>query len=339
MTETDRPDPAVADPTAADTASTAEPLLDHDPAVESVAAAVADGTDREPAAIRRDLDPFSDDGVLTRDAVATTVSDVSQILATAETRVDLAARAVDDVRATADPLADIDVVHHRLRALEHRLAALQRRTVELGETVHASRNRLDTPTAIHRSAVELRETAADAQRVVRVADDLASDVDAFESWLESPAERTAALAADVDALEEALGELSTTVERLAGSSGSNGEQAPAQAWVDAPAQAWVDAVVHTRVLELLVTDLRTESADLRRWADRADASVPAPLPSRIDAADRRRSTLSATLSDLAAPDWRDRFADRLEATDRALARFDPPVAWDRVREAMAEIPE
>ncbi|QHS16648.1 halo transducer protein [haloarchaeon 3A1-DGR] len=336
MTETDRPEPSAADPAATDAASTAQSLLEREPTVEAVVAAVAEEADHDPAAIRRDLDPFADDGVLTGDAVRATVSDVSQIVATAETRVDLAARAADDVRAAADPVTDLVVVRDRLRTLEHRLAALQRRTAELGETVGAARDRLDTPAGIHRSAVDLREAAADAQRVVRVADDLATDLEAFESWLESPAERAWTLADDVDALEEALGELSTTAERLEEASTTSG---PAMDGNGTPANAWADATVRASVLELLVADLRMESADLRRWAVREDASVPAPLPSRIDAADRRLSTLAATLSDLAVPDWRDRFADRLAATDRTLARFDPPVAWDRVREAMAEIDE
>ncbi|SEH59118.1 hypothetical protein SAMN05192561_11026 [Halopenitus malekzadehii] len=384
MTETDSSAPTDADAAAADTASTAadptatdtstaESLLDHDPTVESVATAVAAGTDRDPAAVRRDLDPVSDDGVLTHDAVDATVSDVSQILATAETRVDLATRAVDDVRAAAEPMSDLGTVRGRFRTLEHRLAALQRRTAELGETVGTARDRLGTPVEIHRSAVDLREAAADAQRVVRVADDLATDVDAFASWLGSPAERTEALAADVEALEKSLQELSTVVEGLEESStaartpptmdGGNDEwmddggewmdgndewMDDGGEWIDEDGDrtlevdrtdedAWADAFVRTRVLDLLVADLRSETADIQEMTDREDVSVPAPIPGRIDAAERRRAALAVTLSELAAPGWDDRIGARLAATERALARFDPPVPWGRVREALSGI--
>ncbi|MFC6615537.1 halo transducer protein [Halopenitus salinus] len=347
MTETDRPDPDTVD-----TAPTAQSILDREPTVESVVEAVAEGTDRDPEAIRRSLDPFAEDDVLTAEAVEETVSDVSKILATAETRVDLAALDADDARAAAAAVTDLDVVDARLRGFDDRLAALERRTDELGRSVGAAPDELETPSALHRSAVELRETAADAQRVVRVADDLASDLEAFESWLSSPDRRTEELAADVEALEEALVDLSSVADRIDERTAADEEgpdvdeegafETDGEEWTSetdgetSHAAEWADATVRARVLELLVADLRAEEDDIRTWAARENASVPESLRRRIDAADRRLSMLSTTLSDLAAPDWHDRFAERLAATDRALARFDPPVAWGRVREEMAE---
>jgi len=287
--------------------------------VEDVVDAVADA-DRDPDTVRRSLDPFTDDGALSTAAIEAAVSDTSQILATAETRVDLAARAYEDARTAAADAPDLDVVEVRLEAFGHRLGDLKAHTAGIGAAIEPP-ERVDDPEAVYRSATDLREAAAEAQRVVRVADDLADDLGAFESWLGSADRRHEVLAADVEAIEESLGELSA-----AGSLDSP----------DASPSTRADATVQAALLELFVADLRAEAADLRVWADRESAAFPPSLPRRIDAAERRVRTLSDRFDGVDAGD-----PDRIEDAEtalRTLAGFDPPVVWDRVRAALADTP-
>lgn len=289
--------------------------------VEDVVDAVADGTDRGPGTIRRALDPVTDDGAVSAAAIRAAVSDTSQILATAETRVDLADRAYEDARTAAADAPDLDVVEVRLEAFGHRLADLKAHTAEIGAAIDPP-ERIDAPESVYRSATDLRGAAADAQRVVRVADDLADDLGAFESWLGSAERRHGTLAADVGAIEESLAELSAAAGSLDGP--------------EASPSARADATVQATLLDLLVADLRAEAADLQVWADREGTAFPASLSRRIDAADRRVRTLSDRFDGVNAGDA-DRFEDA-ETALRTLAAFDPPVVWDRVRAALADTP-
>jgi hypothetical protein len=290
--------------------------------VEDVVTTVVDrGDDRDPETVREALDPITADGVVTREAVETAVSDTSKLAATAETRAELAGIAHEDAADAAAPVADLDIVAARLDAYADRLDAVEARAAALTDDLRAPVEQLGDPDAVYELAMELREVATSAQSVARTADELAFDMEGFESWLGSPDRRYDEFAEDIDLVDESLADLSDAVAALPGES-------------DAPAADWADATMRTRVLELLVADLRTELADLRAWADREGEPFRAGLDERVTALERRVTDLSDTLAEHAEPAWRDRFGDTLVAFERDLDGLEPPVDWERVQETL-----
>lgn len=278
--------------------------------------------DRDPDTVREALDPVTEDGVVTREAVDDTVSDTSKLVATAETRVELAGIAHEDATAAADPVADIDVVAARLGTYDDRLAAVEARAADLSDGLRTPVEQLGDPGAVYELAVELREVAATAQNVAREADELSFDLEAFESWLASPDRRYDELAEDIDLVSGSLEELSAAADALSAS--------------ETPAADWADATMRAHVMALLATDLCAEAADLRTWADREGDPFRAELADRVAATEREARALVETLSEHGEPAWHDRFGSDLAAFERALSAFAPPVDWDRVRETLEE---
>jgi hypothetical protein len=292
--------------------------------VEDVIATVVDRDGgRDPETVREALDPITDDDVVTREAVEEAVSDTSKVVSTAETRVELAAIACEDATAAAAPVDDFDIVTARLDEYADRLDAVDTRAAALTDDLRMTVQQLDDPTAVYELAVELREVAATAQGVARTADDLSIDLEAFESWLDDPERRYDEFGEDIDLVDESLAALTAAVSAIPKGS-------------DAPAADWADATMRTRVLELLVADLRTELADLRAWADREDVPFRAALEERVADLERRTGELADTLAGRAESAWRDRFDDDLAAFERDLKGFEPPVDWERVQAALEE---
>ncbi|MGQ3330333.1 halo transducer protein [Halorubrum sp. FL23] len=282
---------------------------------------VADRTDEEPESIRRRLDPFTDDGTVTSAAIESTVTDVSQILATAETRVDLATRAHEKATGAAAAAPDLAVVDARRRGFDGRLSDLRAGVDGLAEELGDARGDFDSPLAVYRAAVALHEITTDAQQIVRVAHDLETDLEAFEAWLGSANRRHDGLLDDVEAAEESVAEVTGTVDALRDAD-------------DPDPERWFEAAVQARVLDLVVADLRVEAADLRTWADRQGHSFPDGVAERIDALDDEAAATAEALADRPGRD--DRFDARLDALEAELSAIEPPVAWERVDETVAE---
>ena len=285
---------------------------------------VADRTGEDPESVRTWLDPFTDDGSVRPEAIEATVTDVSQILATAETRVDLATRTVEGASDAVADVPDLEIVRVRQNAFEERLADLRSDVEGLGEELSGAANDLDSPVDIYEAAVDLHEVTTDAQRIVRVAHDLETEVEAFEAWLGSANRRRDALVDDLEAAEESAESLGETVESLRSADDPDPEQ-------------WFDAAVQARVLDLVVADLRTEAAGLREWAEREDKSFPDDIEARIESIRDEATASAEALAD--RPDRDDRFDERLADLDAALSAVDPPVAWGRVDEAVQEARE
>ncbi|WP_313693385.1 halo transducer protein [Halorarum halobium] len=286
-------------------------------AVETILA--ADGT-RERDAVRAALDPVTEDGVVTEAAVESAVSDTSKVVATAETRVELARIEHEEAREAAEPVADLEVVSARLDEAADRLAAVEARRDDLSRDLGSPVERLNDPTAAYELAVELRAVASNAQGVVRTADDLQTDLEQVESWLTSPARRYDEFGEDVSFAAESLAELEAAAQALPETTAE-------------PAVEWADASMRTRVLNCVVADLRAELAELREWADREDEPFREALVSDVDALADRREALAAELDGLARPAWRDRFGEELAALGDELAGVDAPVDWAAVEAA------
>jgi transposase-like protein len=289
--------------------------------IDEVVDAVADRTDEEPESIRTWLDPLTDDGRVSPAAIESSVTDVAQVLATAETRVDLATRTHDEATEAAAAAPNLDVVGVRRRAFGERLDDLRADVEALGDELRSARSGLDSPVAVYRAAVDLHEITTDAQDIVRVAHDLETELEAFEAWLSSANRRHDALVDEVEAAEE--------------SAESVGDAVAALREADEPdPQRRFDAAVQTRVLDLVVADLRAEADDLRAWAERDGVDFPDGVDERIDDLAAAVDDSAAALAE--APAWDDRFAERLDALDAELEAVEPPVAWARVDETVAE---
>ncbi|MFC7047116.1 hypothetical protein ACFQH6_18500 [Halobacteriaceae archaeon GCM10025711] len=104
-------------------------------------------------------------------------------------------------------------------------------------------------------------------------------------------------------------------------------------------RAWLDVAFQHRVQRLVLADVRAELADLRTWADRediADEERTAAVESRLDDLESRLAAADDRLDDVARPEWRERFGDRLSAFEAALDGFEPPVDWADVQAAVDE---
>jgi len=290
--------------------------------VEDVVSAIANPADGpDPETVRAAFDPITDDGAVTRAGIETAVSDTSKLLATTETRVELAGIAHDDATDAATSVDDLDIVAARVDAYTRRLDAVETRAADLEDDWRTLDVEPDEPDAVYDLAVGLRDVAATAQDVVRQADDLSFDLERFESWLDSPRRRYDEFEEDADLVAESLDELTAATEALPSES-------------DAPAADWADATMRTRVLDLLVTDLRTELTDLRAWADREEVPFRDGLDERVVDLEGRIAALADTLADRGEPAWRDRFGADLAAFERELDAFDPPTDWRRVRNTL-----
>ncbi|OYR58866.1 halo transducer protein [Halorubrum ezzemoulense] len=288
--------------------------------LDELVESVADRTGEEPESIRTWLEPFTDDGRVTSAAIESSVTDVSQILATAETRVDLATRTHDEATAAADDAPDLEVVTVRRRAFGDRLDDLRAEVEALGDDLGAARSGLAEPVAVYRAAVALHEITTEAQDIVRVAHDLETELEAFEAWLRSANRRHGALVDEIDAAEESVAAVAETVASLRESDDPDPERR-------------FEATLQTRVLELVVADLRAEAADLRAWADRDGVSFPGDVDARLDDLEAAVADHADALAD--GPDWDDRFDERLDTLDAELDAVEPPVAWARVDETVA----
>lgn len=283
---------------------------------------VAVETGDDPSTIRTYLDPFVEDGAITDEAIEATITDVAQILATAETRVDLATQKRESVRETISASPDLAIVSVRDRNFTDQLAALRADVDELGRTLTSVRTGLNTPVALYCASVDFHELTTEAQRVVRVAHDLETDLGAFDAWLRSAPRRHDAFMDEIDAAESAATSLITTLETL-------------QSTAEPDPDRWFDATVQTRVLGLVVDDLHTEAADLREWADRDEKPFPTDVDDRLEALREKAAACASALED--RPDWEAAYDARLDRLEAEFAAVDPPVAWDRIDRYVAAV--
>lgn len=286
--------------------------------VEDLAAAV---DDRDPEEVHEALDPITVDGVVTTTAIESAVSDTSMVAATAETRTELAGIAYAEAAEAAAPVDDIDIVAARLDEYADRLDAVETRVAGLTEELPTPVEQLNDPGAVYDLAVQLRDVATRAQGITRTADDLSLDLEAFESWLDTPARRYDEFAEDVALVDESLTDLCAAVDAI-----------PAES--EDPAADWADAAMRARVLDLLVADLRTELEVLRSWADRADEPFRTVLEDDVAAVEERVEELNETLAARGTSDWREQYEAQLSALGRELEQFETPVDWERVQETL-----
>lgn len=272
--------------------------------------------------VREALDPVTTDGRVRRAALEEAISDTSKVVATAETRVELADIALEDARDAADGVVDLDAVRFRLNGFEDRLGPVESRVAELGIDLPRPAAEISDPDALYELVLELREVAARAQGVVRTADDLQFDLERFESWLTRPDRRHDEFAEDLTLVRESVAELEAVVDVL------NVSQDPAG--------QWADATMRTDVAGLLVADLHAERDELREWADRRGTDFRETLGEDLYALESRQLALAARLAERSRPAWREQFGDAIEALAADLGSVEPPVEWGSVKEQLTD---
>jgi chromosome segregation ATPase len=284
---------------------------------DAVDAVADDATD--PQEVRETLSRVADDGTVSQAAADEATSDVSKVVTTAETRVELASHAFDDACDAATPVSDLDVVRSRLETFESRLSAVETRADDVGTALQdVLQHRTDAGT-LYDVARGLERITAEATTVQRTADDLLFDLEEFERWVRNPHVRFDRLEDDVDTLESALDELASDADADSG-------------------VAWADATLRHRVMALLLADVRKERSDLRTWANREDVDVgdrTGDIGARIDDCDAQIAAIDERLDEVERSGWRERFGDRLTAFERALDDVAPPVEWSDVQADLA----
>lgn len=300
--------------------------------VEQATEVVVD-EESDPDEVRETLAIVARDGVVRRAAVGDAVANASKVVATAETRTELAAEKLDGAREAAAPVSDLDLVSARVGDFDARLDAVEERAADLGDAVQealAAREDGD----LYEVARRIRRVTSAATEVQRAADDLQFEVDSFEEWLSDPDRRADELTADVDAVAEAVTELDGVAERL---SGEDGTGTPGDGDPEGEGgRAWAAATVRHRVASVMIADLRAEAAALRTWAERESVAPPPDVEGRLDEIRADHEAVGKRLAASAEPEWTARFGDRLAALDEALDATEPPVAWDEVEAVVEE---
>ncbi|MGB9985953.1 halo transducer protein [Salarchaeum japonicum] len=281
--------------------------------VDDATDAVADEVDRDPAVVRAALGAVADeDGRVTWDAVDAELAEASKVVATPETRVELAARAVSDARDAAADAPDLDSVDARLTTQEERLTALETTVEELGARLQDIVGRTGEPGALAEVALALHDLREDATAAQWNADELIDDAESFERWLTTSEVRREEFAADLDDVADSLSALADAADRLNAG--------------DADGTAWVGASLQARVISLLLADLAAELDDLREWT--GDYEIEAD---RLADLRERHGALADRIAASAGDDWRDAHGDRVEAFEAEVVGLEPPIDWGVVQ--------
>ncbi|WP_206424998.1 coiled-coil domain-containing protein [Halosimplex salinum] len=296
---------------------------------EAAERVLARETGRDAETARASLSYAAENGVVSEAALGDALAEASKLVATAETRAELARIALDEAREAAASVEDVPTVAARIERFEHDVSAVEERAADLGPSLQSVVDDRGEPAARFAVADGVRRVEQRARSVQRDADDCQFDIEAFERWLDSHGTRVRELDEDADAFASSLDDLAAAVEAV--------EDAETDA---DPARVWFDATLRHRVAGLTVADMRAELADLRTWADREGAGPADPslddLADRLGDLDARREALGERLAERAEPAWRSRFGDTLADLEGELDGLAPPVDWGAVGEALEE---
>lgn len=285
--------------------------------VERATEVVAETEARDPEEVRVALEYVAEDGVVSQSGVEAALAQASKVVSTPETRVELAAMALSEVKETAASVADVPTVQARLDGFESRLETIESQVAQLGVDLQALLDQSEDPEAIYEVARGLRQLTATANELQGAADDLQLDLESFERWVGNATVRDDHLDADVSAFENRIDELASAI--------------------DGPAKAdgivWAEATIRHRVDELLLADLRAELADLRTLDERQgiDDETGDDIEAQLDGLEARLDALGERLDGIETE-----HAGELSAFESALAGFEPPIDWGEVRAVVKE---
>lgn len=272
--------------------------------------AAVERVDGDDGAAESALRLAAENGVVRWDALEDELATVSKVVATPETRLELATAAVADARAAADGLAEEPVVARRLDALDDRLASVDDDVTALASDLRDIAARTGEPGELYAVAADLQSLRRRANEQQTAADELIDDAETVERWLGSAEQRRREFDSDLDAL-------ATTVDST--------ESALARA--EEGDDAAVEAAASHVVSGLLVADLRTELGTLREWPGEDGNGVDwGEAADRLAELETRREELDGRVDAVAG--------GTLADLDAAVGDPEPPIEWERVRAAV-----
>jgi septal ring factor EnvC (AmiA/AmiB activator) len=289
----------------------------------------------EGSRIRQALVHVSEDGVVSHAGAEEGLSEASLLVSTVENRTEVASNRLSETRETAAKQPDLDVIDRRLSRFETRMAEIRDDAEAVSEQLESVVDRFDETTSLYELGDRLRSLTARARSVQQRADELYVDLDDFETWLEEPQQRRDELHADIDAISDTVSVLDETLERLergVTDGSERGLEVPEE-----PGLTWVGATFRSRVVALLLSDVRDEHDQLQQWVEQGASDPAATTASDSTVHDRIRSLqadldrLDDRLRTVGTPEWRERFDADLEQFETAIAPMEPPVDWDEVQ--------
>lgn len=285
--------------------------------VEQAAEQVAPTVDGDVETVRTTLRTISEDGTVTSGAVQDALADVSKVVATPETRVELAHDALTAAREAATPVADTDVVDSQLAAFEAELSDLDERVDTLGSRLSELVDR-DDAEDLYAVATSIRQLRADATDAQNAADALADEIKGFTRKLDDLSVWAGEIREDVDTLEASLEGLREAVDRLVDDGVEDAE----------PPIAWADIRLQYRVQELIISDIHAELDALETLGDETGTETPADdIRTRLDELASLQTDITEGLDDAFDATWDPHYNVTVESFDQALAAFEPPVPW------------
>jgi len=309
--------------------------LPIDEAVEQVTAA---NPDEDPETVRERLERVSEDGQVTEDALEDELSEVSEMVATPETKVELTEMVSDQAGELAEDDRDIPVVDHRLSAFESRLQRAQADAESLGPALQTTIRKNDQSTPVYEIVTDLHELRAKTSDLRQRTDDLKIDIESFQEWLDTATVRYRQFELDLSAVEDSLDELAEIadgVEQARADTDSDDPPAP----TSEAALQWTHATLQHRMLGLMVTDLRTEldaCEELAVRENRDDDAEIAEYRDTLDDLQSRWKSLDERVADLTVESWRDRYGAEISGFEDDLEAFEPPVDWTTVETTLQE---
>jgi chromosome segregation ATPase len=296
--------------------------------IEAATERVLASADRDPETVRETLAEISEGGTVTRAAIDEALADLSKVVATPETRVEVAQTALADAREAAEPVRDTDVVRSRLNGFETELSTLDERVDALGSRLSSLVERAQDPEDTHAIALAIREIRAEATDAQRDADALAVDIEAFERELRDPDRWADELREDIDAIAESVAEPLEVANDVSDADDDGLEGTD-------PALRWADAALQNRMQKLFIEDVRAEIDAARQAARHAGIDDPcAGLGSRLDELETRRADVGRRLKEVADPAWSRNHRETIESFARTLQSFDPPVNWTELQDEL-----
>jgi tetrahydromethanopterin S-methyltransferase subunit G len=279
---------------------------------------VVSGSDAERETVRHTLDRVLEDGVVTAAAFEDTVGQTAKVLATAETRAELARTALEEARTTAEPVTEVSLVRTRLDSLAATVDSVEEDLAAVQRTLGSVMGRDDG--VPYEAVRDLREVHEEATGVQHRADEVQVALEEFETWVNNEDERAATLRGDVDDLATAVDALEGAAEDVA---------------ADGDAATWADAAMQHASLALLVADLRAELDTLRSWPVATDGNPDwDAVAGRLDTLEDRVTDVAETLERACQPAWQDRYGASVDAVQQVLADREPPVDWAAVHSVL-----
>jgi chromosome segregation ATPase len=284
---------------------------------------VADGN-RDPRAVRKALSEISEEGAVTQEAIDDALADLSKVVATPETRVEVARAALADAREAAAALRDTETVRSRLDGFETEISVLEERVDALGSRLTSLVERAQDPEDLYAIGSAIREMRSGAVGAQRDADALAAEIEAFERQLRDPDRWADELHDDIDAIEESIREPLAVATELSGGGGGESE--------GDPEMVWADATLRNRMQKLYIEDVRAEVDAVRKVAlDRGIDDPYDDFGARLDELESLRAEVGRRLDEVSESAWSREHGGTIASFARTLEGFETPVDWSEVQ--------